>query len=116
MRRIIVVCIFCVMALSGTALSHSPSKAEIAVTPDSIVITVTHVSNNFHSHYVNRIDVFVNSLKVLEKELDIQKENTFTVTIPIDELGIELKKGDRITAVAYCNVWGQRQAEKFINE
>jgi desulfoferrodoxin (superoxide reductase-like protein) len=102
--------IFAVLAVPP-AFAHPPSLVDISLTDTGKVqVMVTHAVGNPKEHYIYRIELFVNGVKVEEREYTSQLGNQ-----QIDVFKVPgLAPGDKISAHAYCNKGGDRGGEMVI--
>jgi len=90
------------LGFCGLLFSHPPVDIETKVSGTQIDITVNHPVGDPNTHYIDKIEVFLNGIKVSEQSFKQQDGNfqKTTVTVP------SLKKGDAVEVSANCNRFG----------
>ena len=98
-----------VIFFTCSAFAHSPGK--IILKPNlankTLSVTVNHNINSSELHYISMAEVFLNGQKVDQitfKEQSSLKTHVFYVNID------EMKEGDKIEVICYCNISGFKKA------
>ncbi len=112
MRILILALVFAVLAVPA-AFAHPPSLVDISLTDTGKVqVMVTHAVGNPKEHYIEKIELFINGVKLEEREYASQLGNQ-----QIDVFKVPgLAAGDKISARAYCNKGGERSGEMIIEQ
>lgn len=110
--RILILAAAIVMAAAPAAFAYSPANVDVSLTDSGkIQVVVTHPVGNPKDHYIKKIEVFVNGEKVKEAEYTSQVGNQ-----QIEAFDITVKKGDKVSAKAYCNKYGEKTGEMVVEE
>ncbi|MEW6008789.1 MAG: hypothetical protein AB1629_04060 [Candidatus Omnitrophota bacterium] len=92
------------------AYAHPPS--DIAITFNSktkmINAVIRHQVNNPLNHFIKRVEVYLNTKKIIEHKISRQDNNT---TQTVSYLIPDAKVGDTISLEAYCNISGKLKKE-----
>ncbi|MDD5736916.1 MAG: hypothetical protein PHH20_01315 [Candidatus Omnitrophica bacterium] len=93
------------------AYAHAPSLVDVSMTDSGRVqVVVTHAVGSPKTHYIYKLEVFVNGEKVDEKEYKEQVGNQ-----QVDSFGLAgLKEGDKVSVRAYCIRGGDHIGEMTV--
>jgi desulfoferrodoxin (superoxide reductase-like protein) len=110
MRAIFLAAVAVCLALAGASYAHPPSgiKALYENETKTLKVTVSHPVTNPETHYIDRIEVYLEGDKILEHKLSRQENDAaqyLSYTIP------DAEKGDRIRVIIHCNSYGKRLEE-----
>jgi len=102
-RHRIILAAVCLVLLSRTAYSDPPRDIQVKVSKEQMDISVTHPTKAPGAHYVKRIVVNLNGIKVMDQAFKEQQtkdlqETTLNLT--------SLKKGDKVSIEAFCSNYG----------
>jgi desulfoferrodoxin (superoxide reductase-like protein) len=112
MRILVLALIFAALAVPA-AYAHPPSLVDLSLTDaGKVQVVVTHAVGNPKEHYINKIELFVNGVKVEEKEYTSQLGNQQIEVFKVTGLAA----GDKVSARAYCNKGGDRGGEMVIEK
>ena len=109
MKRIALLTIICFMLLLNNAYAHPPSKIDINYdkATNTISSVIKHKSFFKKKHRISNVEILINGELVKTEVFDIQfnrKEQRFSSVLE------NIKDGDEISIVAYCNLYGKRTA------
>jgi len=105
---------FCIIILlfttiPSTVIAHGPSEVIVKYDFDNqqLEVTITHNVGDPNSHYINKIELYKNSILIDTQEYDNQPtSSTFSYTYDISA-----EDGDVLKAHAYCNRGGDLSSE-----
>lgn len=101
---IIAMLVISTIVLAIPTLAHPPQdmQLEYNLETSELLVTITHDTPSAVLHYINKVEIRVNTVLVLEEEYSSQPTNNiFTYTYVI-----EAEIGDVISVTAYCNIQG----------
>jgi len=108
--------IFIIIVLTpGIILAHFPSDVKIEFDNEikTLYVEVTHPVNNVKSHYINKIEVYLNDvLKIVQYFSEQKDKKTQLATY----LLWELKEGSKIKVTASCSIHGFKTREMVIEK
>ncbi len=110
MRKILILLCLVIMGLPASRLyAHPPEKVILSYDPaaHSLTAEVIHPVGNPGSHFVDRVEVFLNDKKVIEKEPIHQDATGFSEAYPLPDA----KPGDTVKVAAFCNRGGDRSGQ-----
>ena len=91
--------------------AHAPKAVDLAydVETATLSVKVLHKVSNQDKHHIKRIAVFEGKELLAEKTYERQEtaETQEEIFLFIDK---PLKKGDAVTVVAYCSIFGKKGA------
>ena len=109
MKRVI--CLGIVMFGFLTAgYAHPPDSINVAVSGNTVVITVDHEVQNALQHYIKLITVSVNGEDKIRQTFTLQKGNQQYVMYVIPEI----RRGDTIEVEATCNKFGSLKVQEKV--
>ncbi|MCP4641938.1 MAG: hypothetical protein GY851_15965 [bacterium] len=105
-----IACFLIACLISGMAMAHPPKSLEVKFdkTKKTLDVTVKHSVSDTEKHYVKELKVEVNGKEVITQKTSKQEsddEQTYTYKLT------DVKKGDKIKAVANCNKYGKKSKE-----
>lgn len=89
--------------------AHSPGKIVLKpnLTNKTLTVTVHHVINGSETHYISTAEIYLNGQKIDQLTF---KDQTSLKTHVFCERIDEMKEGDKIEVVCYCNISGFKKA------
>ena len=110
MRKILIILCLGIMSLPASPLcAHPPEKVILSYDQDTHALTaeVVHPVFDPSRHYVDRIEVFLNGKKILEKEPARQNSTSVSEVYPLTDV----KSGDSVKLIAFCNKGGDQSGQ-----
>jgi desulfoferrodoxin (superoxide reductase-like protein) len=106
---VILVSVLFALSLPHLALAHSPQKVDVSYdfASQTLVVKITHTSNNPDRHFVKEVVVKKNGQVVQRGEYTKQAGDTFTYTYKMAATG-----ADTIEVTAVCSIHGST-TQKF---
>jgi desulfoferrodoxin (superoxide reductase-like protein) len=98
----------CVFLTPG--FSHPPDAVNVAISANTVVITVDHPVQNPMEHYIKMITVTLNGEEKIRQIFTLQKGNQQYVMYVLPEL----RKGDKVEVEATCNKFGTLKVEEQV--
>ena len=98
------------LCLSTLALAHAASTVTLKFDPETKLLTITaqHMVSNASTHYINKVEVFLNGKKIISQTMSSQTDkNVQQVQYIINDA----KAGAKIKAAATCNKYGTKTGE-----
>ena len=109
--RLLIILVSALFALSlpHLAQAHNPQKVDVSYdfASQTLVVKITHTSNNPDKHFVKEVVVKKNGQVVQRGEYTKQAGDTFTYTYKMAASG-----ADTIEVTAFCNIHGST-TQKF---
>jgi desulfoferrodoxin (superoxide reductase-like protein) len=101
---------FIILGKAENAYAHPPSDIKITYDSQSKILNavIIHQVSNPQTHYINKVDIYLNGREIIEHKISRQDNNTeqaVTYLIP------DVKAGDRLAVEAYCNISGKLERE-----
>ncbi|MFA5362171.1 MAG: hypothetical protein WC335_02845 [Candidatus Omnitrophota bacterium] len=90
--------------------SHPPDAVNVAISANTVVITIDHPVQNPLDHYIRLVTVSVNGEDKIRQTFTLQKGNQQYVMFILPEL----KKGDTVEVEATCNKFGSLKAQETV--
>ncbi|MDD2703373.1 MAG: desulfoferrodoxin family protein [Candidatus Omnitrophica bacterium] len=109
MKIILWFCVFTGVFLTP-AFSHPPDAVNVAVSANTVAITVDHPVQNPLEHYIRLIEVRLNGEDKIRQTFTLQKGNQQYVMFIIPEL----KRGDLVEVEATCNKFGTLKTQETV--
>lgn len=111
MRKIILLSILCTFIfVCSVAFAHPPSdiKAEYNLQTRILTVIITHHVNNPGSHYIGKIDIWLNGKEIIEHKISKQDNNSSQFAVYMIP---DAKSGDVIAVEGYCSINGKLRKE-----
>lgn len=104
-----------VLGISSSAFAHPPSKIEAVYDNNkrTLEVDITHPVYDAKTHYIKSVIIAKNGKEIISDNFDRQ-EDTSGQKLQYVIRGLE--KGDKITARAFCNVYGVKEGTVMISE
>lgn len=110
MRKILIIFCLGIVSLPASRLyAHSPEKVVLSYDQDthSLTAEVVHPVADPGTHFVNRIQVLLNDKMIIKKEPPRQNTTGVSEVFPLTDV----KSGDIVKVIAFCNRWGERSEQ-----
>ncbi len=110
---VFMVSIFCCVVVSQSVVAHPPSDLDVSYDFDEQVLTVvvTHPVSDPSTHYIHKVEVYVNDVDVIDEDFQNQQANdSFTL-----EFSVGAEAGDEIKVEAECNINGKLEETIFVS-
>ncbi len=90
--------------------AHPPSDIEISFdsATKTLKAVITHPVSNPKTHFINKVDVFLNGEEIVEHKISAQDNNS---TQTVSYLIPDAKPQDTVSVEAYCNISGKLKKE-----
>lgn len=110
MRKVVCVVLFSIFLSPLSAMASPPWKVDVEFdySTKKIQVTTWHKTRNLKNHFIKKVDIFVNGEKLQSTELTGQQNRAFQKT---QGYFLEAKRGDKISAIADCNIRGSLEGE-----
>jgi len=108
--------IFIIIVLTpGIILAHPPSDVKIEFDNETktLYVEITHPVNNVKSHYINKIEVYLNDVLRIVQNFSEQKDKKAQLAT---YLLWEVKEGSKIKVMASCSIHGFKTREMVIEK
>ncbi|MCM8816464.1 MAG: thiosulfate oxidation carrier complex protein SoxZ [Candidatus Omnitrophica bacterium] len=105
MKRNFIIFLIMGLMMGSNGFCHPPS--DIVGSFDSqtklLKAQIKHASSNPGRHYIERVEIFLNGKQIISHKISKQADaSEQSVTYQITDI----KKGDKLTVEAYCNISG----------
>jgi hypothetical protein len=111
LKRLILIDI--VIFFACFTFAHSPGR--IVLKPDlankTLNVTVHHRIKSSEVHFISRAEIYLNGQKV--EDLRFSEQSSFKEHVFSEKLD-EMKAGDKIEVVCYCNRYGQNKSSVIV--
>lgn len=97
------------LSFPGSALGHAPKDiaAGFDIEEHLLKVVVTHDTRDASKHFVDRIEIKLNGVNILEQQFASQQDKAVQEAV---YRIIDAKVGDKIEVVAGCNISGRKKA------
>ena len=110
MKRFILMAVLSVF-FAFTVNAHPASKVTLKYKDGKLDIYIAHKVKNYNTHYIKKVDIYVNGVLVETMELTHQNDvdySTFLVKMT------DLKRGDVVEVKTTCNKFGTKSGKIVI--
>jgi len=114
-KIIFVFAVFIFLLLFSSVHAHPPSdiKINFDLGTKMLNVVITHNTNNPANHYIERVEIWVRSRKVIEHKI-LRQDNNQTQTVSY--LIPDANPGDVISVGAYCSVNGRLERNNLADK
>lgn len=107
--------LFSLIMVSSKVYAHPPSEIKAAYDTKTKTLTATifHPVSNPQTHFINKVEIFLNGQVVIEQKISRQENNAqLNVVYAIPDATV----GSVVTVEAYCNINGKLKQEIKIKQ
>ncbi len=111
MKKILLSMVFMVL-IAGACAANPPKSVDVSVVGKQVKVTVTHIVGGSKTHYIYKVEVFVNGTQMVWQNLLSQESDQVSVVYLIPSL----KAQDVLEVKATCNIFGDKITKVIVGQ